>query len=215
MTDYPLDFMETAPAWIKRHMNKYEDALAEGLPAHKIPILPNRCVRMRADGSRCWMWAWPSESAEGFCRQHCDKFAFNATAQMAKLSDAAKMRLSQLTEPSLAALEDLVLNSTVPHVRLKAATEVLDRVGIRGGTELTVSGSVDHTVSTPAEVVHERLASLAERLRQPAELESSEPEDPNPDVVDAVIIEEPQVTPSKQQVSHSNSETVQLKEDPQ
>lgn len=184
MTDYPLDFMETAPAWIKRHMNKYEDAVAEGKPAHKIPILPNRCNRLRADGSRCWQWSWPAESAEGFCRQHCDKFAFNATAQMAKLNDAAKMRLSQLTEPSLAALEDLVLNSTVPHVRLKAATEVLDRVGIRGGTELTISGQVDHTVATPAEVVHERLNSLAERLKPTAELEA--PTDP--DVVEGEII---------------------------
>lgn len=189
-TDYPLDFMETAPAWIRRHMNKYEDALAEGAPAHKIPLLPKRCARLRADGSRCWQWSWPAESAEGFCRQHCDKFAFNATAQMAKLNDAAKMRLSQLSEPSLAALEDLVLNSTVPHVRLKAATEVLDRIGIRGGTELTVSGQVDHTVQTPHEIVHDRLQSLAERLSKPAELEVSTSPEPEGDVVEAEILED-------------------------
>src|SRR5690606_18902398 len=137
--ELPMDYMETAPAWIQRHLNKYNDAIAEGLPERKWPILPNRCKRVRADGTRCWQWSWPSESSNGFCRTHCDKYAFNATAQMAKLNDAAKMRLSQLTEPSLQALEDLVLNSTVPQVRLKAATEILDRVGIRGGTELSVS----------------------------------------------------------------------------
>ena len=92
--------------------------------------------------------------------------------QMQMLNDAARMRLSQMTEPSLQALEDLVLNSSVPHVRLKAATEVLDRVGIRGGTELQVSGQVTHEVVDPAQAVRDRLTALQERLTPPAELEA-------------------------------------------
>lgn len=187
--ELPLDYMETAPAWIPRHLNKYEDAVAEGVPAHKLPILPNRCKRRRADGSRCWQWSWPAASTEGMCRTHAPKYAFNATEQMAKLNDAAKMRLSQLTEPSLAALEDLVLNSSVPHVKLKAATEILDRVGIRGGTELSVSGTVEHTGESPAEAVMKRLNDLAARLENPPEapaLESSI----EPEIHDAEIIEE-------------------------
>lgn len=184
--ELPLEFMETAPAWMQRHLNKYNDAISEGLPERKWPILPQRCKRVRADGTRCWQWSWPSESSNGFCRTHCDKYAFNATAQMAKLNDAAKMRLSQLTEPSLQALEDLVLNSTVPHVRLKAATEILDRVGIRGGTELSISGQVDHSVQSPAEVVQEKLQALADRYEQ------SKPELESPakssDIIDAKII---------------------------
>lgn len=184
--ELPLEFMETAPAWMQRHLNKYNDAISEGLPERKWPILPNRCKRVRADGTRCWQWSWPSESSNGFCRTHCDKYAFNATAQMAKLNDAAKMRLSQLTEPSLQALEDLVLNSTVPHVRLKAATEILDRVGIRGGTELSISGQVDHSVQSPAEVVQEKLQALADRYEQ------SKPELESPakssDIIDAEIV---------------------------
>lgn len=190
--ELPLDYMEIAPAWIQRHLNKYRDAVEEGIPEHKLPILPGRCSRIRADGSRCWQWSWPAESANGFCRTHCDKFAFNATAQMAKLNDAAKMRLSQLTEPSLSALEDLVLNSTVPHVRLKAATEILDRVGIRGGSELSISGQVDHTVTSPADEVHQRLAHLAEKLALPAE--STEPpaeiNSSAEQIVEAEIVEE-------------------------
>lgn len=162
--ELPLDFMETAPAWIQRHLNKYKDAVEEGLAPNKIPILPGRCIRIRADGSRCWQWGWPNEGSKGFCRTHGDKFAFNATAQIAKLNDAAKMRLSQLTEPSLTALEDLVINSTVPAVRLKAATEILDRVGIRGGSELTVSGTVQHEAIDPAQIVRDKLAELASRV---------------------------------------------------
>lgn len=194
--ELPLDYMEVAPAWIKRHLNKYEDAVAEGLPEHKLPILPTRCKRVRADGSRCWQWSWPNEGSKGMCRTHGDKFAFDAVGQMAKLNDAAKMRLSQLTEPSLQALEDLVLNSSVPQVRLKAATEILDRVGIRGGTELTVSGNVDHTVKDPALEVRERLNSLAERMSAAAppagELESGE-------VVEGEVISE-----SSSQPEHVN-----------
>ena len=194
--ELPLEYMEIAPAWIQRHLNKYRDAIEEGVPAHKIPVLPNRCKRVRADGSRCWQWSWPAESANGFCRTHCDKYAFNATAQMAKLNDAAKMRLSQLTEPSLQALEDLVLNSTVPQVRLKAATEILDRVGIRGGTELSVSGQIEHTGPTAADAVAERLNVLAERL-EPKELEASDPTEPH-DTVEAELLEEPQTVEVEQ-----------------
>lgn len=187
--ELPLDYMETAPAWIQRHLNKYTDAVEAGTPELKLPILPNRCKRRRADGSRCWQWSWPNTGSNGFCRTHGDKFAFDAMGQMAKLNDSAKMRLSQLTEPSLAALEDLLLNSTVPQVRLKAATEVLDRVGIRGGTELTVSGQVDHTIKDPALEVRERLNSLAERMAAPAgELEASS----SGDVVEAEVVEETQ-----------------------
>jgi hypothetical protein len=186
MDELPLDYMETAPAWIQRHLNKYRDAVDEGTPPAKLPLLCTRCKRTRADGSRCWQWSWPAESAQGFCRTHCDKFAFNATAQMAKLNDAAKVRLSQLTEPSLVALEDLVLNSTVPHVRLKAATEILDRVGIRGGTELTVSGQVDHTLASPAEEVQDRLQKLADKLK-PREVEAM---DPDEIIIDAEFTED-------------------------
>lgn len=190
--ELPLDYMEIAPAWIKRHLNKYEDAVEEGVPEHKLPLLPVRCKRQRADGSRCWQWSWPNAASKGFCRTHGDKFAFDAVGQMNKLNDAAKMRLSQLTEPSLAALEDLVLNSTVPQVRLKAATEVLDRVGIRGGTELTVSGTVQHEAIDPAAAVREKLDLLRER-HTAKEIEAApEPEDADDTaiIVEAEIVEE-------------------------
>lgn len=183
--ELPLDYMETAPAWIQRHLNKYKDAQAEGTPEHKLPILPTRCTRSRADGSRCWQWSWPSESAHGFCRTHAPKFAFNATAQIAQLNDAAKMRLSQLTEPAMAALEDLVLNSTVPHVKLKAATEILDRTGMRGGSELTISGQVDHTLETPSEQVMKKLQDLQEKL-QPKAVEATQPDEV---IIEAEIVE--------------------------
>lgn len=192
--DLPLDYLEAAPAWLIRHLNKYNDAVADGEKEHRLPVLPARCKRKRADGSRCWRWSWPAAQAEGFCRGHCSNAAFNAADQMAKMNDAAKMRLSQLTGPSLEALEDLIINSTVPHVRLKAATEVLDRVGIRGGSELTISGQVDHTIKDPALEVRERLQALAERI-SPPELEAPDSE-LEPETIEGVIVEEAEVVPN-------------------
>lgn len=189
--ELPLEYMEEAPAWIKRHLNKYDDARDAGTPEHKLPVLPKRCQRVRADGSRCWQWSWPAIQAEGFCRSHTSNASFNSGAQMARMTDAAKMRLSQLSGPAMDALEDLVLNSTVPHVRLKASTEILDRVGIRGGSELTISGEVNHTVQDPSELVREKLNSLHARLEaaKPVELGPAETESSSI-VVDAEIVEE-------------------------
>lgn len=178
--DLPLDYMESAPAWIQRHLNKYRDAVDAETPEHKLPVLPERCIRTRADGTRCWAWSWPAVSANGFCRNHCSNAAFNATEQMNKLKDASKLRLAQLTGPSLEALEDLVINSPVPAVRLKAATEILDRVGIRGGIELNVSGHVEHELVDPAVAVRERLNTLAERMAKPLELPGDSPESSSP-----------------------------------
>lgn len=184
--ELPLDYLETAPAWIQRHLNKYRDAQEAGVAEHKLPMLPKRCRRIRADGSRCWQWGWPAARAEGFCRSHTSAAAFNATDQMNKLTDAAKMRLSQLTGPSLEALEDLVLNSTVPQVRLKAATEVLDRVGIRGGTELTVGGTIQHEQVDPAQAVMEKLDSLRKRH---LEAQEAAAELENPEIIEAEVVE--------------------------
>lgn len=189
--ELPLDYMESAPAWVQRHLNKYRDAVEEGTPEHRLPILPTRCKRIRADGSRCWNWSWPAARAEGFCKGHSKYGAFNAAQQMSMLNDATKYRLSQLNGPALDALEDLILNSTVPHVRLKAATEVLDRTGHRGGSEISISGSVEHNVNDPAAEVRQRLTALADRLA-PKELESSEPdaEDAEPVIIEAEVIED-------------------------
>jgi hypothetical protein len=186
--DLPLDFLETAPAWIQRHLNKYNDAVADGTPENKLPILPKRCRRKRADGSRCWNWSWPAASAEGFCKGHSKFGAFNVMDQMNRLNDAAKVRLGQMSPEAVAVLEDLMMNSDVPHVRLKAATEVLDRIGIRGGTELTVSGHVTHEVEDPAQVVRDRLSQLAERA-EAAQIPSAQADQPGNSPLELPVVQ--------------------------
>lgn len=70
---------------------------------------------------------------------------------------AARMRLIDSTEMAMETIDDLMINATSEAVRLKAATEVLDRAGVRGGTE------VDVTVregQDPADLLRKRLEQL-------------------------------------------------------
>jgi hypothetical protein len=55
-------------------------------------------------------------------------------------------------------LEELMETAVSEPVKLKAATEILDRAGVRGGMELNID--VKTTDRSPAEVLAERLARL-------------------------------------------------------
>jgi hypothetical protein len=93
-----------------------------------------------------------------------------------------------MSPEAVAVLEDLMMNSDVPHVRLKAATEVLDRIGIRGGTELTVSGHVTHEVEDPAQVVRDRLSQLAERA-EAAQIPSAQADQPGNSPLELPVVQ--------------------------
>jgi hypothetical protein len=56
-------------------------------------------------------------------------------------------------------LEDMMLNAESEPVKLKAATEILDRAGVRGGVELDTNVNID--VRPAASVIAERLNRLA------------------------------------------------------
>lgn len=90
-------------------------------------------------------------------------------------------------------MDELMHESKVDQVRLRAATELLDRAGLKPGQELTITGDITHTHNDPAQAVRERLKVLAERMTPPpAELEAP-PEDATEDncaILDAEIVEE-------------------------
>jgi hypothetical protein len=56
-------------------------------------------------------------------------------------------------------LEDLMENAESEPVKLKAATEILDRAGVRGGIEIDSNVSID--VRPAASIIAERLQRLA------------------------------------------------------
>ena len=82
-------------------------------------------------------------------------------------------------------LEELMEYAESEPVMLKAATEILDRAGVRGGVEIDTNVNID--VRPAAEVINERLNRLAQGAIHTAARLSQD----GADVVDAEVVEEP------------------------
>jgi hypothetical protein len=81
-------------------------------------------------------------------------------------------------------LEELMEYAESEPVQLKAATEILDRAGVRGGIEIDSNVNID--VRPAAEVINERLNRLAAGAIQAAAMLSQN----GSDVVDAEVVVE-------------------------
>jgi hypothetical protein len=76
--------------------------------------------------------------------------------------EAARMRMIGLADEAIDAIEDIVMNpGTQAQVRLKAATEILDRIGVKGAPDLSVVVEVS---ASPADVIAEKLKAIASRI---------------------------------------------------
>ena len=136
-------------------------------PRPSRPLHSTRCTAIaRSTGERCRRWA-----VIGFtkCQKH------SGYGRLANLKDyreavieRARLDLIRAAPYAVERLVDLARDPEVnPAVSLKASTEILDRVGVRGGTELDVK--VEAAETSPAEVIRGRLARLAETHGLPME----------------------------------------------
>jgi len=128
-------------------------------PTMDKPVPVMRCTVVKKDGERCGRWSMRGMTK---CYTHGRKeLNFpNVAAHRDAVIEAARMRLLDNSDVAVDALEQLMQPGTSEGIRLKAATEVLDRNGIRGGFEVEVQ--VEHT-EDPAELLAKRLATLRER----------------------------------------------------
>jgi hypothetical protein len=125
------------------------------------PIPLTRCESMtRASGGseRCKRWALMGSTR---CPKHLG-FGHLASVQEARqrVIERGRARLVLGSEDAIDTLLELVKDGPAA-VRLKAATEVLDRVGISPKTEVDVN--VTHHVGDSADVVRERLERIRSR----------------------------------------------------
>lgn len=117
--------------------------------------LPHRCRQVKSDGIRCLLWASGRPKDDGLCRLH-----LRTVRKPGEDVERARLKLIQSAPFAVDVLEELMENAQSEPVRLKASTEILDRAGVRGGSELSVG--VEVTDSRPAHVVvAERLQRLA------------------------------------------------------
>jgi len=80
----------------------------------------------------------------------------------ARAVDDARLRLLLATEDAVVVLETLMDQGQSEAVRLRAAVEILDRAGIRGGVEVRPLPAQE----SPAEELPQRLTTLSRRMSE-------------------------------------------------
>ena len=151
--------------------------------------LPSRCRTVKDDGIRCMLWSSGRPKDDGLCRVHLRSVKKRPGEDI----ERARQKLTQAAPYAVDMLEDMMENAISEPVKLKAATEILDRAGVRGGIEFDASVKV--TDDRPAAVIiQERLARLATgaALQVAGELAASGVELTNDtsDIQDAEEVEE-------------------------
>jgi hypothetical protein len=162
--------------------------------------MPVRCMWVKSDGARCWLWSNHPKKSPPHCQDHGQ--IARDPQEHRRLVDAARIKISRAAPAAAEQLEDLMMGAESEPVRLKATTELLDRAGVRGGYEVESNVRVEQV--DPAQQVRERLERLAARLSLPApppeeapaseagsESGAAEPGGgPSTGVVDAEVVEE-------------------------
>ena len=159
-----------APLWViaqTRAWIRIREARANG-ESNKHPLyagLPTRCRQIKSDGHRCLLWAAGRTTDDGLCRIHLGSKANNLTGAVAQ----ARTRAYQAAPAAIQILESLMESAESEPVKLKAATEILDRAGIRGGVE--IDAKVDLNVQPSANIITERLLRLRPQAQEIVQVE--------------------------------------------
>jgi len=150
VSDGSVRDVETEPGW---------------QPSAEKPVPTMRCTHVDIlTGVLCQDW-----SLRGLdrCRRHADTGGFRTAEDYAEaVVHGARNRIMGMSDDAVATLADLMANSRRDQVRLAAATAVLDRAGIRPGSEVKVEAVVE-VGRSPAEIVAERMARLAAHPSSP------------------------------------------------
>lgn len=170
------------PPWVIGATRAYIKEQDNGGPKSdkRAPLgLPGRCRIVKPDSVRCQLWHSGRIKDDGLCRVHL-KTIRRPGADV----ERARMKLVQAAPYAVDKLEQLMETAVSEPVALKAATEILDRAGVRGGVELDVG--IDVQDSRPAHViVAERLQRLADGAAAVAGALGQENQ-----VIDAEIVED-------------------------
>ena len=169
------------PPWVMGATRKWLKEQSDGGPAtaKRQPVpLPHRCRHVKHDGIRCMLWGSGRLQDDGLCRIHLRSIKTKTSDDI----ERAREKLMQAAPFAVDKLEELMEFAESEPVKLKAATEILDRAGVRGGVEIDTNVNVD--VRPAAQIIAERL----ERLSSGALSEAIRLAQNGVDVVDAEIV---------------------------
>lgn len=175
------------PPWVIHSTRLYLKEQEEGGPASakRQPLAqPHRCRQIKDDGIRCLLWSSGRPKDDGLCRIHLRSTKKNPSDDI----ERARSKLVQAAPYAVDLLEDLMENAESEPVKLKAATEILDRAGVRGGVEIDTNVNID--VRPAASVIAERLDRLAQgAITTAARLaEAGLHVQPESEIIDAEIV---------------------------
>lgn len=170
------------PPWVIHASRLWIKEQNEGGPRSekRQPLaLPHRCRQIKDDQIRCMLWSSGRPKDDGLCRIHLRSTKHKTSDDI----ERARNKLMQAAPYAVDVLEDLMESAESEPVKLKAATEILDRAGVRGGIEVDTSVNID--VRPAASIIAERL----QRLTTTA-MEASARLSPEPETIDAEVVED-------------------------
>ena len=169
------------PPWVVHSTRLYLKEREVGGPKSekRQPLCqPHRCTQVKDDGIRCMLWSSGRPKDDGLCRIHLRSTKHKTSDDI----ERARNKLMQAAPYAVDKLEELMEYAESEPVQLKAATEILDRAGVRGGVEIDTNVNID--VRPAAEVINERLNRLAAGAIHAAARLSQE----GMDVIDAEVV---------------------------
>lgn len=124
------------------------------------PMPPVRCTGIvrngEREGLRCNRW---SIAGANVCLKHGGQLP-NVRKAAEERVDALRRYMIEHAEEAVETMFSLLKEGVENNVRLGAAKEIANIVGLKANADITVE--VNHNVS-PSEVIHERLAQIRER----------------------------------------------------
>lgn len=180
------------PPWVVHATRLYLKEQEEGHtnPKRQPLAQPHRCRHIKADGIRCMLWGSGRPKDDGLCRVHLRSLKHKTSDDI----ERAREKLMQAAPFAVDKLEELMEFAESEPVKLKAATEILDRAGVRGGVEIDTTVNVD--VRPAAQIIAERLERLSAGALTAAVALSQN----GVDTVDAeIVVEERPAVPSNQE----------------
>ena len=175
-------------AWIKEQTDPVKSS------KRKPAALPHRCQAVKDDGIRCQLWTSGRLQDDGLCRVHLRSIKHRPGDDI----ERARAKLTQAAPYAVDVLEDMMTNAESEPVKLKAATEILDRAGIRGGVELDTNVNID--VRPAASVIAERLNRLAINANDAASklVDLGIKVEADKDIIDAEVVTDSEKDPEKE-----------------
>lgn len=147
------------PPWVINSTRLYLKEQENGGPKNdkRQPLAqPHRCRQIKDDSIRCMLWSSGRPKDDGLCRIHLRSVKHKTSDDI----ERARAKLQQAAPYAVDMLENLMENAESEPVKLKAATEILDRAGVRGGVEIDTTVTLD--ARPAASVIAERLERLAQ-----------------------------------------------------